>query len=344
MPKIDDNSILFFARNITWQVAQTNFPMAIKAKNISKRAGNGWAFRDIDLEARFGETLCIFGPSGAGKTMLLRILSGQDRADTGLLILDESITPGSAVFPETLLARPLGLFGRITRRLVPETAQNRVKRLKPVLENRGNRLVLLDEPLSGLDIFSKNEIAGQIRLAASQGAALIVTAADFYDVCLIADRISVISDGYLRQTGTPNEIYDTPESSFIASLCGPINLIEARRLTSSKADMPEFQTISGGHRLFTQKMDVRRLGAINRNIKLGIRPEQIALSFGAAFPEDNLLKGTIVNTRFFGPFTHVEMDCNGLILTASVPRLIGITAGDECMVGLPPDRIRVFAN
>jgi len=91
-------------------------------------------------------------------------------------------------------------------------------------------------------------------------------------------------------------------------------------------------------------MDVRRLGAINKNVRLGIRPEHLSLSFGAAFPEDNLLRATIGTKRFCGPFTLVELSCNGLQLTASVPRLVGISAGDECMVGLPPDRIRVFAE
>ena len=92
------------------------------------------------------------------------------------------------------------------------------------------------------------------------------------------------------------------------------------------------------------EVDLRGLGAINKNAWLAIRPEQVVLSFGASFPEDNLLKGTIANIRFSGPSTYVTLDCSGISLEAMVTRLIGLNIGDECMVGLPPDRIRVLAD
>ena len=143
-----------------------------------------------------------------------------------------------------------------------------------------------------------------------------------------------------------SESVDVPAQHYVngASLTGPCNLIEGRRLTSSKSDLPEFQTIAGEHRLFTQKVDLRGLGAINKNAWLAIRPEQVVLSFGASSPEDYLLKGTIVDIRFSGPSTYVTLDCSGISLEAMVTRLIGLNIGDECMVGLPPDRIRVLAD
>lgn len=318
--------------------------MAIKAANLSKRSGNGWAFRDIDFEASFGETFCIFGPANAGKTSLLNVLAGAERAESGTFLIDPSIPPGGATFPPAEFIQPNGFFGRFLGRFKRESGKDRVRRLLNEILNPDARLILLDEPFAGLDIFAKSDLAAAISQAAERGAAVVITSTDFSDVCLVADRVAVLADGYLRQTGTPTEIYEMPENSFIASLCGRINLIEARRLTSSKAEMPEFQTITGEHRIFTQKMDVRRLGAINKNVRLGIRPEQLSLSFGAAFPEDNLLRATIAATRFFGPFTLVDLNCNGLLLTASVQRLVGIAVGDECMVGLPPDRIRIFAE
>ncbi|MER3631036.1 MAG: hypothetical protein C4325_01715 [Blastocatellia bacterium] len=307
--------------------------MAIKTANLSKRSGNGWAFRDIDLEVAFGEVFCVFGPANAGKTALLNVLAGNEPADSGGLFIDKSISPGGATFPPREIIQPNGILGRFFGRFRRESVMERLRRMREVIAKPDAKLILLDEPLTGLDTLIKSDLLASIQNAAKRGAAVILTSSDFSDVCPVADRIAVIADGYLRQTGAPDEIYEMPENSLIAALCGRINLIEARRRTSSKAELPEFQTIDGAHRLFTKKMDVRRLGAINKNVRLGIRPEHLSLSFGAAFPEDNLLRATIGTKRFCGPFTLVELSCNGLQLTASVPRLVGISTGGRPAAG-----------
>ena len=173
---------------------------------------------------------------------------------------------------------------------------------------------------------------------------MIFSSTHFEDILLCCDRAAILASGYLQQVGTPQQLYREPENRIAARLTGRNNLIEARRLTSSNSGAPEFQTIAGEHRLFTQKAELRGLGAINKNAILAIRPEQIVLSFGASFPEDNLIKGLITGVQFFGPSTYVKLDCLGLELEAMVTRLIGLNVGDECMVGLPPDRIRVLAD
>jgi ABC-type Fe3+/spermidine/putrescine transport system ATPase subunit len=151
-------------------------------------------------------------------------------------------------------------------------------------------------------------------------------------------------NGEIKQKGAPQDIYEKPESRVVASITGRNNLFAARRLTSSKAEIPEFHTIDGGHRLFAQRIERGALGALNQNITLAIRPEQISLSFGASFPEDNLLKATVKRVRFLGPTTLIELDAGGLKLEALVLRLVGLNVGDECMVGLPPDRIQIFRD
>jgi hypothetical protein len=75
-----------------------------------------------------------------------------------------------------------------------------------------------------------------------------------------------------------------------------------------------------------------------------IRPENITIAFGASFPEDNLLKATVTRALPRGATTIVQLDSNGLALEAMVLRLVGLDVGDECMIGLPPERIRVLAN
>ena len=130
----------------------------------------------------------------------------------------------------------------------------------------------------------------------------------------------------------------------MASITGRNNLFQARRLTSSKADIPQFQTIDGSHKLTIQKTEKSSLGALNQNVSLGIRPDHISISFGASFPEDNLIKAKITGVKFLGPTTLVELDADGLKLDALVLRLVGLKAGDDCMLGLPPDRIAIFKD
>ena len=86
------------------------------------------------------------------------------------------------------------------------------------------------------------------------------------------------------------------------------------------------------------------IGAITAPLTLTIRPEHISISFGASFPEDNLLKAKITDVQYLGATTRLKLDANGLILEAVVLRLVGLNIGDECMVGLPPDRILVLKN
>jgi ABC-type Fe3+/spermidine/putrescine transport system ATPase subunit len=291
--------------------------MPIKVDNLSKRSGNQWLFRDVSFEVADGEVFAILGPNGAGKRELLKEISN-----------DSLFVGGKA-----------SLLARVFR---PETIAGAMMfDAANIKAARDAGPLFLADPFNGLDEYKRAELAETLK---AKSEPIVFTTSDFDDVLVAADRAAVLANGYIQQTGTPTELYREAANRVVATLIGRCNLIEARRLTSSKADLPEFQTIAGEHRLFTQKTELRGLGAINHNSWLAIRPEQLVLSFGASFPEDNLLKGSIAAIRFAGPSTYVTLDCSGLPLEAMVTRLIGLTIGDECMVGLPPDRIRVLAD
>jgi ABC-type Fe3+/spermidine/putrescine transport system ATPase subunit len=289
--------------------------MPIKVDNQSKRSGNQWLYRDVSFEVADSEVFAIFGPNGSGKRELLKQIS------------NDSLFGGSKA----------SLIARIFR---PETVAGAMMFDRSKINGSSGPL-FADSPFNGLDANERRELAESFK---ARKEPVIFSTTSFDDVLLAADRAAILANGYIQQTGTPRELYHEPASRLVASLTGRCNLIEARRLTSSKSDQPEFQTIAGEHRLFTQRTELRGLGAINKNATLAIRPEQVVLSFGASFPEDNLLKGTITDIQFSGPSTYVTLDCSGLQLQAMVTRLIGLNPGDECMVGLPPDRIRVLAD
>ena len=173
---------------------------------------------------------------------------------------------------------------------------------------------------------------------------MIFAANNYERIFSVCDKVGILHNKEIRQMGSPLRVYEKPNSIASASLLGRINLIESRRLTSTNKETPEFQTIVGEHRLFAQKTEKNRLGAINQNIILAIRPEHISISFGASFPEDNLLRAEIIDVKFQGSTTLIKLDANGLILESMVLRLVGLNVGDECVVGLPPDRILVLKD
>ena len=128
----------------------------------------------------------------------------------------------------------------------------------------------------------------------------------------------------------------------MAKVVGRNNFFLARRLTSSKAELPEYQTLVGDHRLSTRKIERSGLAPLNQNVTLALRPEHVSISFGASFPEDNIIRATVTRIRFLGPVTLVEFNADGLTIEASVLRVVGLSIGEECMLSLPPDRIQIF--
>jgi ABC-type Fe3+/spermidine/putrescine transport system ATPase subunit len=306
--------------------------MTFTVMNLSKRHGKNWIFRDVSFEIGEGEIVGLFGPTGSGKTTLLNVIAGNSMTNGG------SIPEKSSVhFPyaskNSLLS---AIFGR---------KESGGRDVLDAASNTKGGLLLFDDPFSSLDRVTKQKEIEKLRESARANQfSILLATSSFDDVLAICDRVVVLAGGFVVQDGTPEDVYNSPATRAVAELTGRSNLITARRLTSNKTDTPEFITIDGEHRLFAAMTSKHALGAINQNVTLTIRPEQISLSFGASFPEDNLLKATVLGHEFLGPQTLIKLNAEGLYLEALVPRLVGLEIGDECMVGLPPDRIQVLKD
>jgi ABC-type Fe3+/spermidine/putrescine transport system ATPase subunit len=322
--------------------------MSLTVTGLSKMNGSRWVLRNVDLEVKGGSVLGILGRKGAGKTTLLRVIAGLDRSNGGTVISrggdqGSNATDGIAYVP-TLPASQFWhrALGKTTGTV--DAATRQTEAIDTALHGKDSTL-LLDDSFLFYDRESKLEKMAEIRRAASERAISVVYAANsFNDILEFCDDALVINNTEVEQRGTPQELYEHPAGTAVASLTGRCNFIEARRLTSSKSTLPEFQAIAGDYRFFARKAELAVMGAINRNVTLAIRPEHISISFGASFPEDNLLKATVAGIRFLGPMTLVTLDADGLSLEALVMRLVGLNIGDECMVGLPPDRITILRD
>ncbi len=324
--------------------------MTLSIKNLSKSYNEHSVIKDVSLEVERGEILGLFGAVGEGKSTTIRTIAG---------ILEH--TGGTISFnSEDLTNTPCNQRGFHFPNLTNESfwkslfntqkisqladGEGQVLALEDAL-NKAENVLLLDNQFCFMDRQTRETNCEKLRQTVKEKNLAVIFATNDYDeIFSICDCVAILHNGEIVQIGTPREVYQNPNSSVVARVTGRNNLIEAHRLTSSKSDTPEFLTIVGEHRVFTDKVEKNALGAINQNVILAIRSEHISISFGASFPEDNLLKAKITNIIFRGETTIIKLDANGLELEAMVLRLVGLNIGDECMVGLPPDRILVLKD
>jgi ABC-type Fe3+/spermidine/putrescine transport system ATPase subunit len=296
--------------------------MSLRVSNLSKRYADNWILRDVSFEAEKGEIFGIFGATAAGKSTLIRIISGSENCNSGSILHNASdvttLTCEDRNFHFPKLTNESfwkNLFKTENKSQIAD-GEGQVMALESALEN-ADSVLLLDDSFCYMDRLLRHENYTKLRNKVREKNLIVIVATnDFEEAMLLCDRIGILHNGELKQIGIPRDIYENPNSFAVARITGRNNLFEARRLTSTKAELPEFQTLVGEHRLFARKTEKSALGAINQNLTLSIRPEHISISFGASFPEDNLLKATVEDIRFQGATTLIALDSNGLKLEA----------------------------
>jgi ABC-type Fe3+/spermidine/putrescine transport system ATPase subunit len=320
--------------------------MALQIENLSKRYRNNWVLRDIAFTALPGSVYGICGATASGKTSLLNAIAGKGKLGSGKILLDgnDLSQMKSKERPVTLVTReaaagPIEWFKGGPTASAGELGSQAIE--KALVKDAD--VLLLDEPFCEMDPGLRSKWIDRVRSEADRGRIVIFATSDF-DQLAVADAISMLDKGSLSEPQTPKEFYEDPPTVSAARLTGDNNLFEARRLSSSTSDLPEFFTIDGGHRIFAHLRDKRRLGPINSNAILGIRPEQVVMSMGASFPEDNLLRAVVTRIKFKGATSLIEFDAGGLKLETRVFKVVGLQVGDECMLGLPPHRIVILKD
>lgn len=356
----------------------------LKLENLSKRVGDSWVLRDVSLEIQQGEVFGLLGASGSGKSALLRLIAGLEAPNSGTISIGEQditrLAPEkrgfAAIFQSDLLSARSTVaeniaLGLKTHKISKDEIKRRIADIlnliklsdfdsRRVGELSGGQqqlvalaraiaaepqILLLDAPLTNSDPRLREKTLDAFKNWVKESNTTVIYATQNQEEAFaICDRAAVLKNGEILQIGKLIEIYAQPENEAVAAFIGRNNLIRAARLTSNKAALSEFQTIEGSHRLFVDTIEKQRLGAINQIITLMIRPENLILTFGAAFPEDNLLKAVITEIKHFGATTRIRLDADGLELEALVIRLIGLNVGDVCLVGLPPNRIKVLKD
>lgn len=240
----------------------------LSIKNLRKQFDGFVALDDVSLDVRSGELMTLLGPSGSGKSTLLSIIAGFTSADGGRIMLGQRdmtnlpinkrglgmVFQNYALFPHMSVGENIAFPLRVRRwsedrirARIDETlrlvqlegfAARRIAGLSGGQKQRvaiaravvfGPGLVLMDEPLSALDKNLREQMQIEIRRLHTQvGATTIYVTHDQREALTMSDRITVLNKGRIIQCGTPREIYETPNSAFVASFIGETTLLPVR--------------------------------------------------------------------------------------------------------------------
>ena len=234
--------------------------MTLILNKISRKIGKLSILSDINLTVNNGECLALLGPSGCGKSSILRVIAGLDKADQGSVSLNgvniSDLSPmqrnigmvfqSYALFPHLTVAQNLSLGLRI-RKVSPSDQKYRVSNVLEMVQLtefssyrpsqlsggqkqrvalarallRDPSLFLLDEPMSNLDAKLREDLRPELRrLFFNCNQPVVYVTHDQNEAMAMANRIAILREGRLEQIGTPQDLYHTPASIFVASFIG----------------------------------------------------------------------------------------------------------------------------
>ena len=327
----------------------------ISFENITKRFGDFTAVNNLSLSVYEKEFFALLGASGCGKSTLLRMLAGFDEPTSGRIMLDgqdmRGIPPyrrpvnmmfqSYALFPHMTVEANIG-FGLRQEGMPKPDIEARVKEMlrlvkleqfakrKPHQLSGGQRqrvalarsvakrpkVLLLDEPLGALDKKLREETQFELMdLQQELGLTFVVVTHDQEEAMTMADRIAVMSHGTVVQVATPAEIYEAPNSRFVADFIGDVNILEGKVSANGNGKV-EIAAADG----FTVRIVSAEGPASGGAAGFAIRPEKLRVSRAA--PSDtsvNAAKGEVWDIGYLGDMTvfHVKLG-SGKVVKASM--------------------------
>ncbi len=331
-------------------------PEYLALRNITIAYGKTVAVNDVSISVPQGELLALLGPSGCGKTTLMRAIAGLLPLTTGSIALNKRditrvpankrevglVFQSYALFPHLSVFENVA-FGLRLRKISGDQLQQRVdgaiamvglqgfeRRLPKELSGGQQQrvalarsvvvrpsLLLLDEPLSNLDARLRLEMRSELhRLHRDLGVTMIYVTHDQTEALALADRIVVMRDGCVAQSGTPEDLYERPTSGFVARFMGFENILSVT---------PEGLAGEPG-RLDAATSSVRDARA------LAWRPQNVVLGQGP-------FSGRVVGASYQGETTEYLIDSAAGMLKAQSPVVSQRFApGDAINFDLPFDR------
>ncbi|MCK8816442.1 ABC transporter ATP-binding protein [Natroniella sulfidigena] len=325
------------------------------------------ALKDVSFEVEAGQIVTLLGPSGCGKTTLLRLIAGLERPDSGVINIrgQEVAAENSWIPPEKrgvgMVFQDYALFPHLSvednlafgledrdQDKIMETLelvgladhatknpaelsggqQQRVALARALV--RDPVVVLLDEPFSNLDMSLREQMRRDVtRIIRESEATAIFVTHDQKEALSISDKIILMNHGVVEQKGTPREIYELPETTFVASFVGQSNLLEGTIGSDAESVVTEIGTIPCHHTHGKQP---------GEKVTISVRPESFELD------SQGSIQGVIKEVVYKGNTIDAIIDVNNTShsLLIHIHPEIKAERGDQVSVKVLPDFVAVI--
>jgi len=337
----------------------------VRLDGVTKRFGNEVAVDSVSLSVQPGETLGIVGPSGCGKTTTLRTIAGFETPTEGRVLFGEEdvtnvpperrnvglVFQGYALFDNMSVQQNVE-FGLKMQGVDPEERAERAAEVLELLDigDLGDRdpttlsggqqqrvgfaralairprILLLDEPMTGLDAKLKDRLQREIgSLLEELGITALYVTHDQKEAMVMCDRIAVMNDGILEQVGTPREIYEQPANEFVAGFVGTANVLDATARNGT-VDL-------GFHELEAGEHDTQG------TVKTIVRPDDITVGHG---PVD----ATVTELYYVGDEIEATVELpDGQELSIQLDKSMeGVSTGDTIGLDIEDQSLHVISS
>lgn len=353
---------------------------SVQLLGLTKQYGAFRAVDDVSIDIAAGEFVTLLGPSGSGKTTVLMMIAGLTVPSAGTIAIGgRNVThlrpqhrnlgvvfQSYALFPHLTVAENIAFPLRMRRKPEAEIRRKVTEVLDlvrlPDIEGRAPRelsggqqqrvalaralvfdppVLLLDEPLSALDKKVREHMQLEIReLHRNLGVTIVNVTHDQSEALIMSDRVVVMRDGMVVQCGSPSDLYERPQSSFVADFLGTSNFLHG-----------ELRNSEGGWRLYTAGGVCCRVPDLASGrgglARLMLRPERIVLNVSAITQER--FPGRIERVAYTGDILRYRVALNGRdLIEVTLQNKPGLIAqagvGEEVTVGWNLEDVRVFID
>ena len=323
----------------------------VRLTDVDKNFENDRVVKKLNLDVQEGEFLTMLGPSGCGKTTTLRMIAGFEYPTGGRIFLEgqdvddkkpnernvNTVFQNYALFPHMNVFDNIA-FGLVEKKVKKDEIRRRVEEMIRLVRLDGMekrmpsqmsggqkqrvaiaralvnqpKVLLLDEPLGALDLKLRKQMQGELKhLQKRLGITFIYVTHDQEEALTMSDRIAVMNNGYLEQVGTPEEVYNHPQTKFVADFIGESNIIEGyiEHMTKDSIEV----TMESG------KAVIHESGyRLEEMVYLCVRPENLKITTDAV--EGFRFRGQVREHIFIGSInkTRIELP-NGQMLKAETP-------------------------